>query len=135
VELHLTAPEDRVVAMRPTGMGYFETTVDGVRPGTRYLYRLDGGDERPDPASRSQPTTVHEPSEVIDPSHPWADEHWYGLPLDRYIVYEMHVGTFTPEGTFDAIIPRLAKLIDLGLTVAPTAAVAYAFRVAPPTHR
>jgi maltooligosyltrehalose trehalohydrolase len=116
VDLHLTAPTDRVVPMHPVGAGYFEVTLEGVDPGARYLYRLDGGDERPDPASRSQPTTVHEPSAVVDPAHPWTDGHWHGLPLDRYVVYELHVGTFTPEGTFDAVIPRLAELVELGVT-------------------
>ena len=75
VDLHLTAPEDRVVPMTPTDLGYFEATLDGVPPGARYLYRLDGDVERPDPASRSQPTTVHEPSEVVDPSFRWTDAH------------------------------------------------------------
>jgi maltooligosyltrehalose trehalohydrolase len=116
VDLHITAPADRVVPMRPTGMGYFEATVAGVEPGTRYLYRLDGGDERPDPASRSQPTTVHGPSAVVDPTFPWADDRWHGVPLDKYVIYELHVGTFTPEGTFDAVIPRLPELVELGVT-------------------
>ena len=116
VELHLTAPEDRVVPMQPTGLGYFEATLDGVPPGARYLYRLDGDTERPDPASRLQPTTVHEPSAVVDPTFPWTDAHWHGLPLDRYVIYELHVGTFTPEGTFEAAVARLPDLVNLGVT-------------------
>src|SRR5205085_1997521 len=96
--------------------GYFEVTLDDVPPGSRYLYRLDSQVERPDPASRSQPTTVHEPSEVVDPNFAWTDQHWYGIPLDRYVVYELHVGTFTKEGTFDAVIPHLKELADLGIT-------------------
>jgi maltooligosyltrehalose trehalohydrolase len=116
VELHLTHPRDRVVPMVPRGRGYFEVTLDNVEPGTRYLYRLDGDAERPDPASRSQPTTVHEPSEVVDPSFDWTDRHWHGLPLEKYVIYELHVGTFTPEGTFDAVIPRLPELAELGVT-------------------
>ncbi|VTU00442.1 malto-oligosyltrehalose trehalohydrolase : Malto-oligosyltrehalose trehalohydrolase OS=Coleofasciculus chthonoplastes PCC 7420 GN=MC7420_3794 PE=3 SV=1: CBM_48: Alpha-amylase: DUF3459 [Gemmataceae bacterium] len=116
VDIHITGPVDRVVPMRPMEAGYFEAVVDGVEPGTRYLYRLDGGAERPDPASRFQPTTVHEPSAVVDPSFPWTDGHWHGVPLDRYVIYELHVGTFTPEGTFDAIIPRLRDLVELGVT-------------------
>lgn len=116
VELHLTAPHDRVVPMEPRDHGYFEVTLDGVEPGARYLYRLDGAVERPDPASRSQPGTVHEPSEVVDPSFPWADRHWHGLPLDKYVLYELHVGTFTPDGTFDAAIPHLPELVELGVT-------------------
>jgi maltooligosyltrehalose trehalohydrolase len=116
VDLHITAPADRIVPMRPMGMGYFEATLDGIEPGARYLYRLDGDVERPDPASRFQPTTVHEPSAVVDPSFPWTDSHWHGLALDRYVLYELHVGTFTPEGTFEAIIPRLPELVELGVT-------------------
>jgi maltooligosyltrehalose trehalohydrolase len=116
VELHLTAPTDRTVPMAPSDLGYFEVTLDGIEPGTRYLYRLDGRTERPDPASRFQPTTVHEPSAVVDPAFPWTDRSWHGLPLDKYVLYELHVGAFTPEGTFDAVIPRLDQLVDLGVT-------------------
>ncbi|MBN9518810.1 hypothetical protein J0H58_09865 [bacterium] len=85
-------------------------------PGARYLYRPDGGDERPDPASRSQPAGVHGLSEVVVPDFAWTDRHWHGLPLDRYVVYELHVGTFTPEGTFDGVIPCLDELVELGVT-------------------
>src|SRR5579885_1305239 len=76
VDLHITSPADRVVPMEPRELGYFEVTLDGVPPGARYLYRLDGERERPDPASRSQPTGVHEPSEVVDPAFAWTDGHW-----------------------------------------------------------
>ncbi|VTS00671.1 malto-oligosyltrehalose trehalohydrolase : Malto-oligosyltrehalose trehalohydrolase OS=Moorella thermoacetica (strain ATCC 39073) GN=Moth_1809 PE=3 SV=1: CBM_48: Alpha-amylase: DUF3459 [Gemmata massiliana] len=116
VDLRVTAPAERVVPMRPTGAGYFEVTLDGVAPGARYLYRLDGGVERPDPASRSQPATVHGPSEVVDPAFPWTDAHWHGVPLDKYVIYELHVGTFTPEGTFDAVVTHLDELVELGVT-------------------
>jgi maltooligosyltrehalose trehalohydrolase len=116
VELHVTQPRDRVVPMEPREGGYFEVTLDGVEPRTRYLYRLDGGSERPDPASRHQPTTVHEPSEVVDPAFHWADQSWRPPPLSEYAIYELHVGTFTREGTFDAAIPRLRELAELGVT-------------------
>jgi maltooligosyltrehalose trehalohydrolase len=106
VDLHITAPSDRVVPMEAKEHGYFEVTPDGVEPGARYLYRLDGEVERPDPASRHQPTTVHGPSAVVDPSFGWTDGSWHGLPLDRYVLYELHVGTFTPEGTFDGRLRR-----------------------------
>jgi maltooligosyltrehalose trehalohydrolase len=74
--------------------------------------------EHPDPASRFQPEGVHGPSEVIDPiGFRWSDESWHGLPLDRMIIYELHVGTFTPAGTYEAIIPRLGYLGgELGVT-------------------
>jgi maltooligosyltrehalose trehalohydrolase len=116
VELHVVGPGERLVAMESRPRGYFEVQLEGVEPGTRYLYRLNGGAERPDPASRSQPGTVHEPSAVVDPHFAWTDRHWHGIPLDRFVLYELHVGTFTPEGTFDAIIPHLEELADLGVT-------------------
>ncbi len=116
VTLHLTAPADRLVPMEPRGDGYFEVTLADVEPGTRYLYRFENGTERPDPVSRFQPTSVHEPSAVVDPFFPWADRHWHGIPLENYVLYELHVGTFTPDGTFEAIIPRLTELRDLGVT-------------------
>jgi len=59
---------------------------------------------------------VHQASQVVDPAFPWEDEHWSGLPLSQYVIYELHVGTFTPEGTFEAIIPHLPELKDLGVT-------------------
>ena len=117
VELHIVAPRERRVAMSKTENGYHEVIVDDCGEGTRYLYVLDGGDERPDPASRYQPDGVHKASEVIASDFEWHDEGWTGIPLEDYVVYELHVGTFTPEGTFDAIIPRLDKLKELGITV------------------
>src|SRR5205085_4854707 len=97
--------------------GHFEITIPGVGAGDRYLYRLDGGKERPDPASRSQPEGVHGPSEVVDPDHfHWTDQNWRGLPLERLIIYELHVGTWTGKGTFQAAISRLEYLRDLGIT-------------------
>lgn len=116
IELHLTAPEERSLALPRAGEGYFRQTFPGVAPGTRYFYRLNGDKDRPDPASRFQPEGVHGPSEVIDPRFDWQDQAWFGLPLRDYILYELHVGTFTPEGTFDAVIPHLPELKELGIT-------------------
>jgi maltooligosyltrehalose trehalohydrolase len=97
--------------------GVFEGAIAGLGPGARYVYRLDGGPERPDPVSRSQPDGVHGPSEVVDPAaFPWTDAGWRGVPLRELRLYELHVGTFTAEGTFDAAIPHLASLAALGLT-------------------
>ncbi len=96
--------------------GYHQTIVEGVKPGSRYVYRLNGRIERPDPASRFQPEGVHAPSQIVDLSFPWDDHRWFGLPLRDYIIYEVHVGAFTPEGTFNAIIPHLDELKDLGIT-------------------
>lgn len=95
---------------------YHWAVLNDIQPGTRYQFQLDDGDPGPDPASRYQPESVHGPSAVVDPDFDWQDQGWFGIPLRDYILYELHVGTFTREGTFDAIIPRLAELRDLGIT-------------------
>ena len=115
VDLHIVAPKERVAPMEPGARGYHRAVVDGVGPGSRYFYRLNDK-ERPDPASRSQPAGVHGPSEVVADDFAWRDGGWSGLELKDHIIYELHVGTFTPEGTFDAIVPRLDYLKDLGVT-------------------
>jgi len=98
--------------------GYWKGTAQDISPGTRYQYFLNHSMERPDPASRSQPEGVHGPSEIIDPqAFSWTDREWRGMPLEQYIIYELHTGTFTPEGTFEAIIGRLPYLRDeVGIT-------------------
>jgi len=96
--------------------GYHEVIADSVESESLYVYRFDDGEERPDPASRFQPQGVHGPSEVVDSSFGWEDDSWSGPPLEEYVVYELHVGTFTPEGTFDAIIPHLEAVKELGVT-------------------
>lgn len=116
VELHLVAPTERVAPMQPARNGYFENTIEDVEPGARYFYRLDGGRDLPDPASRFQPEGVHGPSEVVNPEFPWSGAEWAGRALEDYIFYELHVGVFTPGGTFDAVIPYLDRLLDLGVT-------------------
>lgn len=115
VELHAVAPEERLAPLAPTADGYHEATLEGTRPGLRYYYRLNGREEWPDPASRSQPEGVHGPSEVSDPAFAWTDRHWCGPALSHYILYELHVGTFTEEGTFEAAIARLDELKELGV--------------------
>jgi len=103
--------------MEGGGDGWREAEVAEAGAGTRYRYLLDGTRERPDPASRSQPGGVHGPSEVVDPrAFTWSDAGWAGRRLQDLVLYELHVGTFTPEGTFDAVIPRLPALLDLGVT-------------------
>ncbi len=117
VDVHLQGPPDRVVPLEPRDRGYHEGTVEGVAPGALYLYRLNGEVDRPDPASRSQPQGVHGPSQVLEEgTFRWTDHGWRGLPLAAYIFYEVHVGTFSPEGTFDGVIRRLADLLELGVT-------------------
>jgi maltooligosyltrehalose trehalohydrolase len=88
-----------------------------VRPAARYWYVLDRGVTKPDPASQSQPEGVHGPSEVIDhDAFLWTDAGWESVPLEDMLIYELHVGTFTPQGTFEAILPRLSALRELGVT-------------------
>ncbi len=118
VDLQLAVPGQpsvETVAMEPLPRGYFYVVADAT-PGARYRYRLDSEKERPDPASRFQPEGVHGPSEVVDTRFDWSDAGWRGIPLEAYVFYELHVPTFTPPGTLDAIIPRLAILKDLGIT-------------------
>ena len=95
----------------------FETIVPGVGAGADYFYVLDDDKERPDPVSRWQPQGVHGPSRVVAPDeYVWSDQDWRGRPLKEFIIYELHTGTFTPAGTFDAIIPKLGHLKQLGVT-------------------
>jgi maltooligosyltrehalose trehalohydrolase len=116
VELRIVHPEERRVQLAHARSGYFQSAVEAVSPGALYVYRLDGEKDRPDPASRFQPQGVHGPSQVVDEAFPWNDTCWFGLPLRDYIVYELHVGTFTQQGTFAAIIPHLPELKELGIT-------------------
>lgn len=116
VDVCFGEPLERAIPMQAVGCGYFHTVAKGVSSGAFYRYRLNNEKERPDPASRYQPRGVHGPSQVADNRFRWNDSRWTGLPLERYVLYELHVGTFTPQGTFDAIIPRLATLKDLGVT-------------------
>ncbi|MFV9505850.1 MAG: malto-oligosyltrehalose trehalohydrolase [Oscillochloridaceae bacterium umkhey_bin13] len=110
-------PSGRRVALEPEAAGYFAGLVAGVKPGAQYWYSLDGADPRPDPASRFQPNGVHSPSAVVDPgAYQWQTTDWHGRSLDELVIYELHVGTFTPAGTFESAIARLADLVALGVT-------------------
>ncbi|HEX6833015.1 MAG TPA: malto-oligosyltrehalose trehalohydrolase, partial [Rudaea sp.] len=98
--------------------GFFSAFVKKVAPGDLYRYRINGGPLRPDPASRFQPEGPHGPSEVIDlRRYAWSDQRWRGVAPERQVLYEMHVGTFTPEGTWRAACGELRRLADLGITV------------------
>lgn len=118
VAVRLVGQGRRSIAMQPIERGYFETTVECAEAGDRYLYVLDGVNERPDPASRFQPDGVHGLSAVVNPhDFHWTDRHWRGLPLTDLIIYELHIGTFTEEGTFEALLPWLDYLKhDVGIT-------------------
>jgi maltooligosyltrehalose trehalohydrolase len=115
MELWLSG-RDTGLPMQKEGKGHFVLDVPGVGAGQRYLYRPDGGSLYPDPASADQPDGVYAASCVVDhAAFSWTDEDWKGRPLGEAILYELHVGAFTPEGTFDAIIPRLDALAELGI--------------------
>ena len=97
--------------------GVFELSVPGIAAGMRYQYRLEGQRYRPDPVSRFQPEGVHGPSIIVDwPRFPWTDQVFRGHALADLVFYEVHVGSFTASGTFEAVIPYLAQLVDLGVT-------------------
>src|SRR4051794_18063185 len=115
VTLRLLGPVRRDVVMQPQQRGYHQTRVEGVEPGQRYAYRLDDGPDRPDPASRWQPDGVHAPSAIVDPAFDWHDDGWQAVPLRDLILYELHVGAFTAEGTFDAVVGQLDRLKDVGI--------------------
>ena len=106
------------IALQPEPGGYHAALVAGAKPGTRYRFRLDGGDAFPDPASRWQPEGPHGPSEVVAPdTYEWKDAGWRGVGAKGQVLYEMHVGTFTPEGTYAAAEKHLPFLKDVGITV------------------
>jgi len=106
-----------VFPLRAEAGGYFTAPVPGAGPGDDYLFCFPDGSERPDPVSRWQPQGVHGPSRIVDPAaFAWSDAGWHGLPLEDYLVYELHVGTFSAAGTFAAIIPRLDDLLELGVS-------------------
>src|SRR5574337_1022729 len=97
--------------------GTFSLTVSAAHSGDYYAYRIDGRGPFPDPASRFQPEGVHGPSMIVDPTaFRWHDRTWKGVTAAQLIFYELHVGTFTPEGTFVALIARLPELVALGIT-------------------
>jgi maltooligosyltrehalose trehalohydrolase len=104
-------------SMQRRGDGWWSTEHTEVRAGVRYSFVLDGSDPVPDPRSAWQPDGVHAASAFVDHSaFPWTDRLWQAGPLSAAIIYEMHVGTFTPEGTFDSAISRLDHLVQLGVT-------------------
>jgi maltooligosyltrehalose trehalohydrolase len=109
--------EPAFVELHAEGDGYFSGEA-AAPAGARYRFRLDHGSRYPDPASRFQPEGSHGPSEVIDPTaFPWTDADWAGARLEGQVAYELHVGTFTPEGTWEAAAARLDRLADLGVTL------------------
>ncbi len=97
--------------------GWYETVIAEAGPGTKYRFRIDGDLRVPDPASRFQPDDIHGASEVIDPTaYAWRHNDWKGRPWEETVLYELHVGTFSPEGTYQGVIDRLDYLVALGVT-------------------
>jgi maltooligosyltrehalose trehalohydrolase len=116
VSVHIVYPHDRIAALTKTFDGYHVGALSDVNPGDLYFYSLDGQKERPDPASRSQPQGVHGPSAVTRSDFAWKDASWHGIGLSELIIYELHVGAFSPAGDFEGIIPFLDYFQDLGIT-------------------
>lgn len=108
---------ESVLPMSACGDDWFERRVTDAGAGTRYRFEVDDGLRVPDPVSRSNPDDVHGASEVVDPvAFHWHDAAWHGRPWDEAVVYELHVGTFSPEGTFAGVTERLDYLVELGVT-------------------
>ena len=111
------ADESRPLSLSRQSEGWFELCTTKASAGAGYRFQIDGQLNVPDPASRFQPSDVHGASQVVDPaSFEWRDETWHGRPWEEAVVYELHVGTFTPEGTFAGVQRRLDYLVDLGIT-------------------
>jgi 1,4-alpha-glucan branching enzyme/maltooligosyltrehalose trehalohydrolase len=107
-----------ILAMNSLADGYYELVTDKATAGSLYRYRINGENEVPDPASRFNPEDVHGPSQVVDPTEfEWTDDAWRSRAWHEAVVYELHVGTFTPEGTFAGAEARLDHLLELGVTV------------------
>lgn len=128
VHFRVWAPDAREVAVEIEGRapntlsaepdGYFSALVESVTAGAHYRFRLDGREPAlPDPASRFQPEGPHGPSEIVNSGDfAWSDGDWRGLPQEQLVVYELHIGTFTPEGTYEAAARHLPTLAELGIT-------------------
>lgn len=125
VQVRLLEPCERVADMQPAERGNWQTELQDVPPGTRYRYILDDSHEHPDPASHFQPEGVHGPSQIIDHGRfGWTDDAFKPVALPDYIIYELHIGTFTSDGTFDAAIAKLEYLCELGVTAVEVMPVA-----------
>lgn len=106
----------RRLPMRRNGIGWWTCRADEAGPGTDYAYSLDGGPPRADPRSAFQPHGTDGPSRIVDhAAFAWTDDGWRGTSLAGSVIYEIHIGTFSPEGTFDGAIEQLGYLADLGI--------------------
>src|SRR3990172_8739681 len=117
VVLEIKAQQASACALQKSADGYFEGSYADLPSGTLYRFSIAGQATYPDPASRYQPQGVHGPSQIIDPTEfSWTDQDWTAVGLEDLILYELHVGTFTEEGTFAAAAERLPLLRELGIT-------------------
>src|SRR5262249_36626174 len=110
LRLRLVDDRERLIPLKPETNGDYSTILSGIQPDQRSLYELGNSKSRPDPSSRSQPDGVHAPSVVVESTFAWTDAAWEPPELADYVIYELHVGTFTPAGTFDAAIDELDRL-------------------------
>jgi maltooligosyltrehalose trehalohydrolase len=107
--------QDMIIPLQNNG-SYWQTTTGQLKPGDTYTFILNNTTERPDPVSLSQPESVHGPSQAVDTAQfVWTDTAWSNLPLESYLLYELHTGTFTPEGTFAGIEAKLDYFVELGI--------------------
>lgn len=116
VILDKESKEKKLIAMEKQERGYFSLRTQQIGVGGWYKFRLNNETELPDPASKFQPQGPHGPSQVIDDQFNWSDQNWKGSALEEWVIYELHVGTFTPEGTFEAVEEKLDYLKELGVT-------------------
>lgn len=124
-KVEVTLDSGAAIALERDAEGYFAGLAPQAGDGSRYRFRLDGGDAFPDPASRFQPDGPHGPSQVVDPARfPWTDFAWRGVALEGQVIYEMHIGTFTREGTWAAAAREVAELAAAGITAVEVMPVA-----------
>ena len=98
--------------------GYWRTTAHDITSNAFYTYLLESEKSRPDPASHFQPSGVHDVSQVVDhQGFNWQDAGWRGIELSKMVMYELHVGTFSPQGTFDGVVTHLDDLQELGVII------------------
>lgn len=114
--LHIVHPREQKITMQKDEDGFFYVELSDIEPGLKYFYMPDGVKDYPDPASRYQPEGVHGASGLVDhQAFTFQQTGWRGIPFNELVFYELHIGTFTEEGTFEAVIPRLKELADLGI--------------------
>jgi len=113
--LHIVHPTEQKINMQKDEEGYFSVEV-ATPVGTKYFYVIDDAENgTPDPASQFQPEGVHGPSEVIDHNYQWTDRNWKAPLFEDLIIYELHIGTFTEQGTFESAIEKLDRLTEIGI--------------------